>query len=190
MMLPPVKVLGICGFARSGKDSFADFLVKLFPNKFSRSSLAYELKKDLDPFLLSKLGISAFTENTKEKEIIRPLLISWGTDVIRNNFSKNYWIDKIKEKVLENSKSNFITIIPDVRFVNEIEWIKMNGKSIYIERDDCFPVGLIENETAKLKGMADHVFKWPKMKNFEHSGLSMVENFSHKNLSWLDHKAI
>ena len=185
-----IKVLGICGFARSGKDSFADFLCKLFPCEFKKTSLAYELKRDLNPFLLSKLGISAFTEKPKEKEIIRPLLITWGTDVIRNKFSKSYWIDKIKKKIVENSKSNFITIIPDVRFVNEIEWIKMNGESIYIERDDCFPVGLIENETAKLKGMADHVFKWPKMKNFERSGLSMVENFSHKNLSWLDHKAI
>ena len=63
-----IKVLGICGFARSGKDSFADFLCKLFPCKFKKTSLAYELKRDLNPFLLSKLGISAFTENPKEKE--------------------------------------------------------------------------------------------------------------------------
>jgi len=184
------KIIGICGFARSGKDSFANFLTNCFPGKVKKASLAYELKKDFDPFLIKKIGISAFTEEPKQKEIIRPLLISWGTDVIRNNFSKNYWIEKINKKVVENFNLGFITIIPDVRFKNEIEWVKQNGVSIYIERQDCFPVGSIENETAELKSMADYVFEWSKMKNFEHFGLNMVKDFSNQNLLWLKSKVI
>jgi len=184
------KIIGICGFARSGKDSFANFLHSCFPQTIKKASLAYELKKDLDSFLISKIGISAFTEEPEQKEIIRPLLISWGTDVIRNNFSKTYWIEKIDKKVVENFNSGFITVIPDVLFKNEIEWVKQNGISIYIQRQGCFPVGAIENETAELKNMANYVFEWSKMKDFERSGLKMVKDFSDQNLLWLKNKVI
>ena len=54
-------------------------------NKYESQRLAFadELKKDVDSFLIEKLGISAFTENTKEKEIIRPMLTTWGTEIMR-----------------------------------------------------------------------------------------------------------
>ena len=46
--------------------------------KSQRLAFADELKKDVDQFLVEKLGISAFTEVTEEKEIIRPMLTTWG----------------------------------------------------------------------------------------------------------------
>jgi len=172
-----MQVLGLCGVARSGKDSFADFLIKLFPLKFSKASFAFYLKKDLDPFLLEKLNISAFTEDTTEKEIIRPLLIAWGTDVIRNNYDRKHWIKKINKKVVENSKNNLITIIPDVRFDNELEWIGVRGKNIFINNPACEPKGDLELDTLKLKNSVDFYFEWNKMDDFENEGLMKVKNF-------------
>jgi hypothetical protein len=174
------KIIGLCGVARCGKDSFASFLKSTNPNLYKRASFAYELKKDLDPFLKSNIGISAFTEEPMEKEIIRPMLICWGTDVIRKKFDKDHWIKKIKKKVVENYEKGFITIIPDVRFSNEIEWINKNGFSVYIHQDGCEPKGYIEKETLTLKRKASHFFEWPQMKNFEKKGLQMVKDFVSK----------
>ena len=76
-------IFGIGGVARCGKDTLGKHLI----NKLNKSgfpalniSFATELKKDLDPFLKDKLNISAFTENNSEKDIIRPMLVCWGTD--------------------------------------------------------------------------------------------------------------
>lgn len=172
-----IEILGLCGIARCGKDSFADFLVQNYPDTFKKASFAYEIKKDLDLFLTEKLGISAFTEDAKEKEIIRPMLIAWGTDVIRNNYDKNHWIKKINEKIIENSKKKYITIIPDVRFRNELEWVNRKGKSIYIERENCKPKGHIELETLKLKNDNNFTLKWPKMKCFKTEGKNITKVF-------------
>lgn len=171
------KVIGLCGVARCGKDSFANFLKESKQNYFCKSSFAFELKKDLDSFLTDKLGISAFTEDNVEKEIIRPLLICWGTDVIREKVNKNQWIDKIEKKVLENYNKGLITIIPDVRFSNEVEWIKQNGFSIYIHQEGCLPNGYIEQETIALKTQTDYYFEWPKIENFAQEGPKMVKEF-------------
>ena len=93
-MLTDNSLIGIAGFARSGKDSLAKILSNL-SDHCKITSFAYYLKKDIDPFLQSRLNISAFTENPKEKEIIRPLLVCWGTKVIRDKIDKEYWIRKM-----------------------------------------------------------------------------------------------
>ena len=36
------------------------------------------LKKDLDDFVKSKIGISVFTDDTKEKSLIRGLMVEYG----------------------------------------------------------------------------------------------------------------
>ena len=89
-------IFGISGVARSGKDTLARHLSE----KLSKSSLpnitipfAYEVKRDLDPFLKEKLGISAFTDVTSEKSIIRPMLVAYATDVCRKKDSF-FWIKK------------------------------------------------------------------------------------------------
>ena len=98
MILQNYNLIGIAGFARTGKDSLASFLSKVL-SKEERlckiTSFAYYLKKDIDSFLKSRLNISAFTEDPKEKEIIRPLLVCWGTKIIRDKIDSEYWIRKM-----------------------------------------------------------------------------------------------
>ena len=68
------NIVGVAGYARTGKDTFGGILVEELGKiglRAKKLSLAYELKSDLDCFLSDKFGISAFTEDTKEKNFIR-----------------------------------------------------------------------------------------------------------------------
>ena len=69
-------IIGVCGHARSGKDTFCEHAKSILSKKkigAARAAFADELKKDLDDLCRHKIGISAFTQDSKEKDIIRPL---------------------------------------------------------------------------------------------------------------------
>lgn len=71
-----MKLIGISGLARSGKDLFttvAQNVLKEHGLKTERYALAYELKSDLKDLIQKKTGIDVFTENTEEKNIIRQI---------------------------------------------------------------------------------------------------------------------
>jgi hypothetical protein len=183
-----IPIIGLCGFARSGKNSFADFIGHLGgqsdpPISFKNVSFAYALRKELDSFLQEKIGISAFTEDLKEKEIIRPLLVCWGTSIIRNKIDKNYWVENLKNTVNNNRKTGFISIITDVRFVNELKWIKKEGGvSIFVERDGVGPTNPDELKfTDPLKKQCDLTFKWNNLSAFESAGAALVKKFVQKH---------
>lgn len=177
LLANPLKVFGISGVARCGKDTFADFLIKQYPRIFVKRSMAYEVKKDLDPFLKEKLGISAFTENPAEKEIIRPMLITWGTDVMRK-LDKNHWVKKINKKIIENSNLGLITIVPDIRFLNESDWVKRhNGILVHIKQEGKNPVCELEKETVTLEDETDFVFNTPNYDNYEEHLFGEIEKF-------------
>ena len=116
------KVVGLCGFARSGKDTFFSIASEILDSQNknnNRIAFADSLKEDLDPFIKEHLGFSAFTENSKEKELIRPLMVCFGADIMRK-IDENYWVRKLSSKL----KINSINFITDVRYPNEIEWIQ------------------------------------------------------------------
>ena len=103
-----INLIGLCGFARSGKDSFANFILDEqehdAPQKAKALSFAYAIRKELEPFVFSKLGISTFTEDLSEKEIIRPLLVCWGTEIIRKQIDKDHWVNEVKKIAQINRK--------------------------------------------------------------------------------------
>lgn len=116
-------IIGISGYARTGKDTFGISLQRVLKTyKINCELIAFAniLKEDLDVFLLDKFNISAFTKKDEEKFLIRPMLVAYGES--KRNQSPNYWIDQIKEKV-----KNKLIIITDVRYENEARWIVDNG---------------------------------------------------------------
>jgi hypothetical protein len=135
------KIVSFSGFARSGKGTFAEIfqkeLVDIFPNlKCQEFSFAYELRRELDPFLIENFGISAFEQDTDKKEIIRPLLIAYG-NAKRKKSGNQYWIQKL-HKNIENSDCD-IAILSDLRFAedekDELGWLKTNkGLNFHIRR--------------------------------------------------------
>lgn len=89
--------------------------------------MADQLKLESKDFVFNTLGIDVFTENTEEKNIIRPFLVTWGTHV-RRKLDPDIWIKKIQESVEENS----ILIVPDIRFKNEFDWVKTNNGYMFL----------------------------------------------------------
>lgn len=124
-------IIGISGYARSGKDTFGASLqriLKTYKINAEINAFANVLKKDLDNFLLEKFNISAFTKNDEEKFLIRPILVAYGES--KRNQSPDYWIEQIKEK-----SKNKLIIITDVRYENEARWIvENNGFLIHLVR--------------------------------------------------------
>lgn len=132
------KIISISGNARCGKDTLGNNIVSILEDlgiKAKTLSFAYELKSSVDSFLLEQTGISAFTDNDIEKSIIRPFLVCWGTDVMRS-IDNNIWINKLEESL----STDRVNIITDLRFENELDWVKSKeGFSIMLKRDGIKP---------------------------------------------------
>ena len=107
------QLSGLVGFARAGKNSFAEFFGKNTGGSLNCKyiSFAYALRKELDTFLQKRLNISAFTEDPEEKEIIRPLLVCWGTEIMREKIDRDHWVKSIEKTVEINRKNNNLIII-------------------------------------------------------------------------------
>lgn len=171
-----MKLIGISGLARSGKDSFYEKCIPFLESKgfkYKRFAFADALKEECDPFLKQNVGISAFTEKNNEKEIIRPLLVVYGTH-IRRKINKNCWIEKIEPKVKESISDKTFSFITDVRFDNEIDWVhNLGGETIHITRK-----GIVAPNEDELKN--DPILK--EKSKF----LVEWENFNEENLEYVN----
>jgi len=141
-----MTIIGISGYARSGKDLFTSVAQKILKEhniKSEKFALAYELKNDLKSLIKNKVGIDVFTDDTQEKSIIRPLLVAYG-DVMRKTSEGKYWTGKIENRIA-NSKAN-VVFITDIRYdvypEDECTWLqnKQCGKLIHITKFKQGPV--------------------------------------------------
>ena len=137
-----MRLIGISGLARSGKDSFYEMAAELLEStniSSKRYAFADCLKEECDELLTSNINISAFTSNDKEKQVIRPLLVTYGTE-IRRKLNPNCWIEKIQSPVKEDISLNKVVFITDVRFPNEQEWVhQLKGESVHVTREGITP---------------------------------------------------
>lgn len=133
--------IGVSGFARSGKNLFCDIAEKVLKEKFNLSSktyaLAYLLKKDCEPFIQKKLGLSAFSEKTEDKNLFREMLV-WYGGVKRKQTEGRYWTGLLHEELKKDT--NDVNFISDIRYVeysgDEIFWLKkeLGGKLVHISK--------------------------------------------------------
>lgn len=180
--------VGVVGFIGSGKGTVGDILSKY---NFEKISFASHLKdvtsvmfgwdrkllegdtaesrdfrEKIDPFWSEKLN-REFTP--------RLALQLMGTEVGRNVFGENLWIHALENKI--NKNENYV--ITDVRFQNEIEWIrKQKGILIEIRRGELplwYKVADLANNGCEhsLKVMKDieiheSEWKWISRHNVDH----------------------
>lgn len=130
------KYIGISGVARSGKSTFAKTLVKELNKKGISAielSLAYELKKDCQEFLMGKLGLDVFSEDTETKSKFRDMLV-WYGDLKRKESKGRYWIEKIEKEVEKHTER--VIIVPDIRYSfydnDELQWIQNEKQGILV----------------------------------------------------------
>jgi len=162
------KIIGIAGNARSGKDTVGHMIrdICLSQGKNAKVvSFAAALRDELDSFCMTQLGISAHTTDDLEKKIIRPLLVCWGTE-IRRAQAENYWIEALKQS-MNDEKTYYI--ITDLRFSNELHWIKKNcGVTIYLDRASIAPANHYEKENnAILEKLVDYVWEMPTTRDMD-----------------------
>ena len=166
--------LGLCGSARCGKDSFY-FIAKKYLSNLGyhpyRVSFADVLKQDVNEFLLEKTGINAFTEDAEEKELIRDFLVAYGTKLMRR-IDENYWISKVEEAIHFPSRLNTlptsIPIFTDVRYLNELKWIRetLSGTIIHITRAGTLPANTEERKNDPILHLhSDLHLEWKDFKN-------------------------
>ena len=159
-------IIGLTGLARCGKDTFCKYARQhLNTLNFESQRLAFadELKKDVDAFLIEKLGISACPEGTAEKEIIRPMLPTWGTEIMRKQ-DDLHWVKKVEEIIVANQKRNIVSIVTDIRFPNEIKYIhKIGGKVVHLTMTGNKPANDYEEKNDPLlKDSSDCFVVWKK----------------------------
>jgi len=135
-------IIGISGYARSGKDTVANYLVE--NHGFTRLAFADPMREALYA-LNPSLGTSRMElqdvideyswdgyKGTLFGEEIRGLLQRMGTEVGREMFGETFWVDYLMNKALEVKGD---VVISDVRFLNEANAIKMmNGQVWRVNR--------------------------------------------------------
>ena len=146
-------IIGIAGFARSGKDTAGNKLVA--DHGFKRYAFADELKDIVN---------NMFNWDDRHgygdlKEVVDPALgfsprrayQLFGTEFARA-LDENFWINRAKAKTATGR-----WVFTDVRFDKEANFIRENGVLIHVERPGVEPVEAHESEKPLKRSQDDYV---------------------------------
>lgn len=189
------KIIGLSGYARSGKDTFCTMMLRSLQNRgftAERMALADYLKISMRDGILNMFGIDLLDCTSEEKTLLRPMMVAYGgirRAQSEGTFFTNYLTGRINQSV-----SDYV-IITDIRYDeydrDEISWLKSfkNSKLIAIERYDIKELGRKDyvgpanadekNNFWKIKTKADFLFEWPSCSDDTRT-FSMVEDFINK----------
>lgn len=153
-----VEIIGLSGYARSGKDEAAKVLVEQFG--FKRVAFADKLREvlyALNPIVSFKYDgpvhvqevIDVYTwDNYKETEYgteIRRLLQRLGTEAGRQTLWDSIWIDAALTGHAEDAR----LVVTDARFPNEAEAITQRGGQMWrVTRKGVGPANQHPSETS------------------------------------------
>ncbi len=167
------RIIAIAGFATSGKDTAADHLVAGYgyvkvswADKLREAALALDPIVDWDPYdgpvryadLVRRIGYNAAKSHSGVGPEVRRTLIRLGTEVGRNVFGENFWVDLLMSSLHPAKRY----VIPDTRFPNEAWAAKSSGVVVRVRRPGVGAVVDHPSETA----LAD----WPYDAYIENSG--------------------
>ncbi len=142
-----IKLLGIAGKAGCGKDTLAKHIVtQNYDEHDDAGPRIYSFARPIKAALNAMFGWTWKDWADREwKETVIPWLghsprfcaqtlgTEWGRDLIHSDL----WVAIANQKLKSLSEFDSL-IIPDLRFVNEAEWIKsVGGVTVYINRPGC-----------------------------------------------------
>ena len=140
-------IIGLMGYARSGKDEVAKILVEKFG--FERRAFADKIREmlyEVNPMvggepLQIRVDVDGWDEAKRHPEV-RRLMQKLGV-AARNHLSQNIWVIPVLMGLKDTR-----TVITDVRFKNEADMIKGMGGEIWrIERPEVGPINNHISET-------------------------------------------
>jgi len=146
-----MNTIGILGNIGSGKNTVAQYLATkgCIPTSFAgpikdlctsvfgwdrellegETDESREFREGIDLYWSKKLKISNFTPRLALQLI--------GTDVMRNHFDPDIWLNSLEYRVKKLHNQNECVVISDCRFKNELELIKrVGGTTILVQRDE------------------------------------------------------
>ena len=150
-------IVGVCGLIGSGKGTVADILVS--EHGFVKISFADSLKDavatvfgwqrpllegDTDESRAWRERIDVWWAKRLDIPHLTPrwVLQQWGTEVCRDSFHRDIWIASMERKIYEaklTCAENFSEpriVIPDTRFVNEVDMIqRLDGQVWWVRRN-------------------------------------------------------
>lgn len=141
-----MAVIGVSGRIGAGKNTFADLFVQQCP-QFVQKSFAYKVKQIASlllglpiKFIDSREGKDHFLQDYQMT--VRVFLQKLATDALRDRVHSNIWIYALFADYKEGDN----WIITDLRFPNEIEYMKdkggifvrMNGNPTNLPRNDHY----------------------------------------------------
>jgi hypothetical protein len=155
-----------------GKDTFAELLAELLPGKVERHALADKLRLITEivsgvrmtkthevnkPFCNEIFNYTQDQKNIiikKFNKTIGETLQLVGTDLFRDNYDNDIWVKSFFNEELENKLNDGkIIVIPDVRFVNEANYILQEGG--YLIRLEGDPMRVRENSLRDLNHISE-----------------------------------
>lgn len=140
-----IKVIGIGGFARAGKDAFVSIAKDILSNngyRPQRYAFADNLKKEVGGMLKQNdFALDVYTTDGDAKSKLRPLMVWWGC--ARRDLSNGglYWVEQVHKQLVDVAAeyksvgmddSKFVALVSDVRFPNEAKWLHDDWKGSFI----------------------------------------------------------
>jgi hypothetical protein len=124
-----MRLFGFCGYAQSGKDTAASFLVEQGFKRLAFADILRQSLYNLNPIVVQGRRVQEIVDAVSwdvakvEFPEIRELLQRMGTEVGRELYGENFWVDRVMSQV----KSNGDYVITDVRFPNEEAAVRQAG---------------------------------------------------------------
>jgi hypothetical protein len=148
-------IIGVSGWARAGKDTVADHLVDNFG--FVKMSFAEPMREALvrlNPMirvagypteLASAVRLMGWENLKSESPDIRGLMQRLGTEVGREMFGEDFWVNLALSRV----EPGMNVVFADCRYPNEADAIKAAGGVVWrVERKDFGPANDHDSERA------------------------------------------
>lgn len=163
-LAPRVTAIGLSGYARAGKDSVGQIILNL-GRGWERMSFADPMREALyrlnptitaggvETTLAGAVNVFGWERLKSASAQVRPLMQRLGTEVGREMFGKNFWVDY----ALDNLPDGAMVVFTDVRFPNEADAIKALGGEVWrVNRQGFGAANAHESETA----MDDYEFDY------------------------------
>jgi len=153
-------IIGLSGYAQSGKDTVAELLCLNYG--FKRISFALPMRDaiyTLNPVVEGGNRVADLVNEygwdvAKANPEVRRLLQVFGTEVGRNLFGERFWIDQAFKRAEEYQR----VVFSDVRFPNEAKAILQRSGDVWrINRHNHTPVNGHTSEHAMDMFMFKHV---------------------------------
>lgn len=168
-------IIGLSGYAQVGKDTIANYLVENYG--FVKVSFADPIREalyKLDPKIrideVSNASLASAVDHMGWEEVkrlsndARELLQRLGTEVGREMFGKDFWVNQ----GLLRAKEHTNVVFADTRFRNEAEAIRANGGQVWrITKPGHGPVNGHPSETA----LDEYRFEWHVLNDLDQTNL-------------------